>query len=89
MPRKTNPPCNVNTSDLHYKAMLWCHRNKIYIKPRGTKKGEVQLEIHNSYKNNKNRITFSPETYTQCESQQKIWDLYVKLFEKYKKETTL
>lgn len=89
MPRKKKEPCNVDTTEAHYKAMLWCYRNKIYIKPRGTKKGEVQLEIHNSYKRTKNCITFSPETYTQCESQQKIWNLYVKLFDKYKKETNL
>jgi hypothetical protein len=81
--KKKEPPCNVNTTDVHYKAIVWCFRNKIFVKPHAKKNGEIILEIHNSYKKKKNCVTISPESYTKCDSQQKIWDLYVKLFDKY------
>jgi hypothetical protein len=88
MPRVKKEPCNVNTTNEHYEAMLWCFRNKIFVKPKANKNGEVLLEIHNSYKNSKNRVTFSPKAYTKCAANQEIWDLYVKLFDKYGKGST-
>jgi|TARA_R110001606_G_C15366881_1_gene649132 hypothetical protein len=77
MPRQRKVPCDINTTKEHYDSMLWCMRNKIFVKPFPTPTG-VRLEICV-----KKRSTVSPETYENCEAQQKIWDIYVKLREKY------
>jgi len=80
MPKPRKAPCNVNTTSEHYDAMLWCIKNGIVIKPLPKQNG-VYLEIYV-----KKRLTISPESYTNCEASQKIWDIYVKLRKKYDKK---
>ena len=82
MPRRIPPkPCNIDTSPEHYEAFSWCTKNGIKVYPKWVK-NELRVEIDNS--NTKNRYTISKESYTNCESQQVTWDLYIKLYDKYK-----
>lgn len=73
---------DVNTLDEHYQAMLWCHRRGIKIYPTFIKH-KLHIEIYNPLI--KNRLTVSQNDYTNCQAQQIIWDLYIKLCNKYKK----
>ena len=80
-PKKIKP-CDVKVTPEHYEKMLWCHRLGIKTYPVWKKK-KLYVEIENPLA--KNRITMSPKDYTQCEMQQEMWDLYIKLYDKYKK----
>lgn len=79
--KKEIKKCVVITDEHHFEAMLWCHNIGIKVYPI-YKKHNLHIEIFNPLI--KNRLTLSKESYTNCESQQQIWDLYVKLYEKYK-----
>lgn len=79
MPKPRVSKCKVNTTDEHYKAIVWCFKNNIIIRPVPKFDG-VWLEI-----SVRKRPTMSPVGYNNCEASQKIWDLYLKLYNKYKK----
>lgn len=83
MPRKKQiEKCDIETTDEHYKAQSWCFKKGIKVYPKWVKK-KLKVEIYNPLTTN--RLTLSKESYTNCESQQVIWDLYIKLHNKYKK----
>lgn len=81
--RNKYAPCVCNTTDEHYKKMLWCMNQDIKVYPKFVK-NSLHIVIDNPL--TKKRLTVSTESYTNCEIQQVIWDLYIKIYNKYKKK---
>tara|TARA_R100000742_G_C4251940_1_gene70175 strand:- start:595 stop:801 length:207 start_codon:yes stop_codon:yes gene_type:complete len=61
----------------HYIAIQWCFANKIYVSPLPKKSG-IYIEIKE-----KNKRIISPQHYSQKKLQNKIWELYLYLYQKY------
>ncbi len=67
----------ITPTDEHQKALQWCLKNNIKVGVKPTKRG-LKIEI-----NDNDKITLSPSYYTNIEAQNKCWDLYLYLYQKY------
>ena len=67
----------IQVNEDHHKALQWCLKNNIKVGVKPTKRG-LKIEI-----NDNDKITLSPSYYTNIESQNKCWDLYLYLYQKY------
>ncbi len=67
----------IKVNENHYKALQWCLKNNIKVGVKPTKRG-LKVEI-----NDNNKITLSPSYYPNIEAQNKCWELYLYIYEKY------
>jgi len=75
MPKKKQKFAQV--TEQHQKAMQWCITNNIKVGVKPTKKG-LKVEI-----NNNGSINVSPNIYDNVEACNKVWELYLYLYNKY------
>ena len=75
MPKKKQKFAKV--TDQHQKAIKWCINNNIKVGVKPTKKG-LKVEI-----NNNGTETVSPNIYNNVEACNKVWELYLYLYNKY------
>lgn len=61
----------------HHKAVQWCIKNDIKVAIHPTKKG-LHVII-----NERGKKMLSPETYTNIEANNKVWELYLYIYKKY------
>lgn len=72
----------IDTRPEHYKAMSWCHKNRITVYPK--LRGSKYILVHT-----KDGVAFSSgKEYNIKEYQQVIWDYYLYLFRQYRDVTT-
>lgn len=69
----------VNTTEEHYKSMLWCLSADIKVHPKKTK-GGFKLVCVKGGVGFESGIVHKENVY-----QQKIWDYYIYLYKKFKK----
>ena len=67
----------ITPTDEHQKALQWCLKNNIKIGVKPTKRG-LKIEI-----NDNNKVTLSPSFYSQIDAQNKCWELYLYIYQKY------
>ena len=75
MPKKKQKFAQV--TDKHQKAMQWCINNNIKVGVKPTKKG-LKVEI-----NNNGSVKVSPNIYNNVDACNKVWELYLYLYNKY------
>ena len=75
MPKKKQKFAQV--TEQHQKAMHWCITNNIKVGVKPTKKG-LKVEI-----NNNGSVNVSPNIYDNVEACNKVWELYLYLYNKY------
>lgn len=64
-------------TDRHYKAIQWCINNNIKVAVHPTRAGLKVVIDENGLK------SMSPGTYTNNEANDKVWELYLYLYDKY------
>ena len=67
----------TEVTDKHQKAMQWCINNNIKVGVKPTKNG-LKVEI-----NNNGSVNVSPNIYDNVEACNKVWELYLYLYNKY------
>ena len=64
-------------TDKHQKAMQWCINNNIKVGVKPTKNG-LKVEI-----NNNGTVVVSPTIYENVDACNKVWELYLYIYDKY------